>query len=93
MFSNWFEQYKSLMQRTRFLSQLGAFWMFVFAFLELWNTWIAISKGDYIADDTWSEIFRIGVIHASIGIAFALRFFHLLFYRPNTSSLPKRCGG
>lgn len=71
------------MRDTRFVSQFGAFWMFMFSILELWNTWVAVSKADQIADETWAPIFKISLFHAVIGITFALRFFLLFFYRPN----------
>lgn len=85
MFSKWLEEYRSLMINSRFLSQLGAFWIIVFSLLELWNTFDAVNKADQISEERWSSIYKIFVFHSVVGIVFTCRLFLVSFNKSNQS--------
>lgn len=90
MFLEWFREYRSLMLKSRFLSQFGACLMAAFSLLELWNTFLAVSTVEHISEEVWHSVYKILVLHALVGIIFAYRFLILSFNKskyPITSHL------
>ncbi|MEP6847629.1 MAG: hypothetical protein ABI999_02145 [Acidobacteriota bacterium] len=78
--AKWVKQYELLVQRTRFVSQLAAFWFALLAILEVASLATAVCRnstnlGEYLF---W-ESMKAGTLLIAIFIAFSIRF--ALFYR------------
>lgn len=79
-FEKWAKQYELLMRRSRFVSQLGAFWFALLAALEVTSLGGAV-YGNYTnlgAVLFWESI-KAGSLLIALFIAFSIRF--VLFYR------------
>lgn len=86
MFSKWFEEYRKNSQKTLFLSKLGTFAVFLFAFLSLWNISRAIYFNFDSIESLWTNIIIAAILHLIIGITFLTRFI-FLFFNPARSFL------
>lgn len=79
-FAKWAKQYELLMGRSRFVSQLAAFWFALLAVLEVTSLagFVYRNYTNLGADLFWESI-RAGALLVALFIAFSIRF--VLFYR------------
>lgn len=86
MAAKWFEEYRAISQKTLFLSKLGTFAVFLFAFLSLWNICRAVYFNFDSIESLWTNIIIAAILHLIIGITFLTRFI-FLFFNPARSFL------
>lgn len=75
----WFEEYRNISQKTLFLSKLGAFAVFLFAFLSLWSIFRASYLNFDSIESLWTNIIIAIILHLIIGMTFLTRFIFLFF--------------
>jgi uncharacterized protein (DUF1919 family) len=80
MFVNWTEKFRELSHKTKIISQAGAFFVSIFAFLSLGQIVNAVLTVSNISDDLWSGIIIAIVFHLILGVVFGARFVSLFFY-------------
>jgi len=79
-FAKWAKQYELLMGRSRFVSQLGAFWFALLAVLEATSLAGAVYRNSTnLGADLFWESIKAGSLLIALFIAFSIRF--VLFYR------------
>ena len=85
MNSKWLEEYQRISLKTQFLSKLGTFLVFLFAFLSCWKIFDALY---HLSDSNllWKNILISITFHLIIGIIFGVRFV-LLFFSSKRSFL------
>ena len=90
MFGKWLEEYQKLSQKTRFISQLGAFLIALFAKLSLYDKAYYLHINNYLSVKGFSEfdgLFTSVIFQTIVLIIFALRFVLLFFKSEKTFNI------
>lgn len=82
MFAKWFEEYQKLSQKTRFISQLAAFLIALFALLSIYDIVYFLHINNYLSVKGFLKfpgLFTSVIFQISVLIVFASRFVLLFF--------------
>lgn len=90
MFGKWFEEYQKLSQKTRFISQSGAFLVALSAILSLYDIVYFLHIYNYLSAKGFSEfpgLFTSVIFQISVLTVFASRFVLLFFKSEKTFNI------
>lgn len=79
MFAKWLDEYEKNLGNTRFISQLAAFLIAIFAFLGCGRIIEVLFYNPSVLNHNWNDFLISIIFHLIVGILFSVRFILLLF--------------